>query len=88
MPLTVVGMLAAAFAEAQGLRTQSLGHDNSMTDPERAALERLARCFAHPILIGPEADLAVSAVVAWEHVNADADTARRERAWAKIIQLA
>ena len=58
-----------------------------MTEAESAAIARQARCFAHPVLIGSDADLAVAAIVAWEQANPDADAARRERAWARITQL-
>lgn len=55
---------------------------------DTATLERQARCFVHPVLIGPEADGAVGAIVAWETVNPDAGRGVRERAWALIAQLA
>lgn len=58
-----------------------------MTDMDTAALERLARCYAHPVLIGDDADRAVAAIVAWEQTNPDVDADRRERAWARITQM-
>jgi hypothetical protein len=59
-----------------------------MTEAEVAAIARQARCFVHPILIGSEADRAVDAITAWQAANPDATADRRERAWARITQLA
>ena len=59
-----------------------------MTDPYIAALERQARCFVHPMLIGQEADRAVNAIVTWELAQPTVTPERRERAWARITQLA
>lgn len=59
-----------------------------MIPEELAAIERLARCHAHPVLIGREADRAVAACVAWQLANLDADRPTVERVWSRIVQLA
>jgi hypothetical protein len=59
-----------------------------MSDLERAALRRQARCLVHPVPVGGDADRAVAAIVAWERANPDAGAARRERASSRITQLA
>ncbi len=55
---------------------------------DTATLERQARYFVNPVLIGPEADAAVLTIVAWERVNPEADADRRERAWTRIAHVA
>lgn len=63
------------------------GNDKAMTPADRAELERRARCLAHPILIGREADRAVAAIVAWTETNPEVTGQRRERAWERIVQM-
>lgn len=56
-----------------------------MTDTD--ALARLARCYAHPLLSGPDADLFVGAIVAWEEANPLAGEDARASAWSEVLQL-
>jgi hypothetical protein len=47
-----------------------------MAEFQIAALQRQARCFVHPILIGSDADMAVNAIVAWELAYEGVERAR------------